>query len=132
MSPYTVKQFRQLVADQGKKGNKYNAKRSSYNGVWFDSIKEANYAELLDWRIKSKDIKKWDRQITFDLMVNAKKIAGIRPDFLITNNDGSQEIHEVKSFHASYFLIIDNNFRCSFFIISNSSIAIILQLRGRS
>jgi len=98
MSPYTVKQFRQLVADQGKKGNKYNAKRSQYNGVWFDSIKEANYAELLDWRVKSKDIKGWDRQITFDLMVNAKKIAGIRPDFLITNNDGSQEIHEVKSF----------------------------------
>ena len=41
------------------KGNKYNSRRSSYNGYNYDSGLEARYAETLDWRIKAKEVISW-------------------------------------------------------------------------
>src|ERR1039458_6706049 len=42
---------------------KYNAIRSVYNGYPYDSKFEAAYAMQLDWRVKAKEIKAWDRQL---------------------------------------------------------------------
>ncbi len=75
---------------------KYNNKSCVYGGFRYDSIKEARYAEELDWRLKAKEIEGWDRQQTFNLLVNGKKICGIRPDFIVHTKNGD-EIHEVKS-----------------------------------
>ncbi len=40
--------------------NKYHAKTCFYNGFWYDSKFEANYAMNLDMRLKAKDIDSCD------------------------------------------------------------------------
>ena len=60
--------------------------------------KEAKYAEDLDWRVKGKDIKSWERQKKISLDVNGKHIANYYIDFVIHHNDGSREYVEVKGF----------------------------------
>jgi hypothetical protein len=76
--------------------NKYNAKSSVYNGSYYHSIKEADYAQELDLRVKAKDIKSWRRQIPFDLKVNGFKICRYVLDFEITHTNGDIELIEVK------------------------------------
>jgi len=80
--------------------NKFNAKRSQYNGYWYDSKMEAGYAEDLDWRKKAKDIKDWERQVRVSLDIEKKgerfHICDYIVDFKIHHNDGSIEWIEVK------------------------------------
>lgn len=77
-------------------GNKYHAKSSIYNGVTYHSKLEAAYAEELDWRVKAKDIKSWERQVKIDLRVNGYHITNYYMDFVITHNDDSREWVECK------------------------------------
>jgi hypothetical protein len=79
--------------------NKYNAKKTEYNGVLYDSKREAEHAFQLDMRLKARGkdrIKSWTRQITLPLMVNNQLICKHRVDFQITHLDGSIEFVEVK------------------------------------
>lgn len=80
--------------------NKFNAKRSQYDGYWYDSKMEAGYAMDLDWRIKGKDIKSWERQIRVSLDIKkggeTYHICDYIVDFKIHHNDGSIEWIEVK------------------------------------
>lgn len=77
--------------------SKYGSKSAVYNGRRYDSIKEASYACELDWLVKAGEIKEWTPQVTYELVVNGKKICGIRPDFRVVLPDGEVQIHEVKS-----------------------------------
>jgi len=43
-------------------GNKFNARKSNYDGYTYDSGKEANYAAELDLLKKAGKIKAWERQ----------------------------------------------------------------------
>mgnify|MGYP000025146300 CR=1 FL=1 len=76
--------------------NKYNAKSKEYGGKRYDSIKEARYAEELDWLVKAKKIQGWERQVKIDLKVNGKHICNYYCDFKVIHNDGSIEFAEVK------------------------------------
>lgn len=76
--------------------NKYNNTPQLYNGMRYDSKKEAEYAKQLDLRVKAKDIKSWERQVKIDLRVNGKHIANYYCDFLITHKDGHKEYVEIK------------------------------------
>ena len=76
--------------------NKYHNKWTEYNGVKYQSKKEANYACELDLRLKAKDIKMWERQIPFHVAINGKKIGKYMLDFKVINNDGSVEYIDVK------------------------------------
>lgn len=78
------------------KGNKYNSRRSTYNGYNYDSGLEAKYAETLDWMIKAKEIKKWERQHKISLDINGVHIANYFIDFKVFLMDGTVEYHEVK------------------------------------
>jgi phenylpropionate dioxygenase-like ring-hydroxylating dioxygenase large terminal subunit len=79
--------------------NKYNAKKTEYNGVLYDSKREAEYAFQLDMRLKARGkdrIKSWTRQVTLPLEVNGQLICKHRVDFEITHVNDSTEFVEVK------------------------------------
>ena len=78
--------------------NKYGAKKQVYNGITYDSKKEAKYAAELDWLIKAKEIEKVQRQVKIPLMVNGFLICNYIIDFKITFTDGREEYHEVKGY----------------------------------
>src|SRR5437899_3365962 len=70
--------------------------RTDYNGMWFQSKLEANYAQQLDWRIKVGEVKEWKRQHKIEIKVNGIKICNYYIDFVVTLKDGSQQFVEVK------------------------------------
>ena len=79
-----------------KSYNKYGAKPTIYNGIKYHSKFEAEYAKNLDWRLKAKDIKRWERQVKISLDVNDSHICNYFMDFVIAHNTGAIEYVEVK------------------------------------
>lgn len=83
----------------GKFGNQF----TSYNGVKYDSKKEALYAMELNLRLKARDIQKWERQYLIEIKAtpsDKKLICRHYVDFCITHNDGSFELVEVKGYET--------------------------------
>lgn len=76
--------------------NKYGAKKAEYAGIKYHSMFEAECAEILDTRLKAKDIAKVDRQVKIDLRAYGEHITNYFIDFVITHNDGHREYIEVK------------------------------------
>lgn len=76
--------------------SKYNNKTKQYGGRTYDSIREANHAEELDWRIKAGEVWNWVPQYKIDLKVNGKHICNYYVDFKVVMKDGSVQFHEVK------------------------------------
>lgn len=76
--------------------NKYNAKKSSYNGITYHSGLERAYAEKLDWLKKAGEIESWTPQFKLSLVVNGIHIANYFMDFAVYRKDGQIEMHEVK------------------------------------
>ena len=70
--------------------------RTDYNGMWFQSKLEANYAMQLDFRIKAGEVKEWKRQHRIEIIVNGVKICNYFIDFVVTLVDGSIQYVEVK------------------------------------
>ncbi len=63
-----------------------------------DSQFEARHCNHLNVLVRAGEIKSFLTQVGFDLHgVNGKKVARHYPDFLLTHNDDTQEIHECKS-----------------------------------
>ena len=82
-----------------KKESKYkNLSCRCKLGHQHDSVDEAWYCAKLQLELKGKLFKSFEYEKSFDLCVNGKKICGHKPDFLITNHDGSQEVREYKGF----------------------------------
>lgn len=77
---------------------KYGNSTCFVDGIRFDSRREADYYGQLKMEQRAKLIKSFERQVTFDLVVNGKRICGHRVDFLVLLNDGSQEVREVKGY----------------------------------
>ena len=86
-----------------KKGNKYNARTSFYNGVWYPSAKEAAYAAELDMRVRAGELREWKRQIPIDLIVNGYKIGRYTIDFLEIDKNGGEMWTEVKGAETEAF-----------------------------
>ena len=98
-------QWKRLQAQSKKKldnlvknrtGNKMNAKGQHYNGKWYHSTGEMNYAISLDIRKSAGDIADWKGQEKIELKVNGMFVANYYMDFLVTHNDGSIELVEYK------------------------------------
>lgn len=83
-----------------KRQNKYHATSCIYNGIIYQSKKEAAYAQELDLRIKAKDIKSWKRQVKIDIRINGEHWRNYYVDFEVTHNDNSIEWVEVKGFET--------------------------------
>jgi len=78
--------------------NKYNAKKFFYNGRWYDSIMEGNYAIKLDWRKKAGEVKEVTPQYRFDLRINDVHWRYYKIDFRVELTDGTIEYIEIKGF----------------------------------
>lgn len=86
-----------------KRGSKFGAKRTDFNGRKYDSKKEAGYAKELDLLKKAKQIVDYRPQVTLQLFANGQKITRYRTDFEVTKKGGTIEFHEVKGFRTSVF-----------------------------
>lgn len=97
MDSITSEEYLQYKAKKPSK-NKLGAIQVEYNGYKYASKKEADYAQKLDFRLKSKDdcLLKWEKQINFKLIVNGIHVTTYRLDFLETNKDGSKVHVDVK------------------------------------
>lgn len=80
--------------------SKYGNKTKIYNGRAYDSIREANHAEELDWRKKAGEIKEIIPQHKISLDVNGSHIANYFVDFKVITKHDSVEYHEVKGFET--------------------------------
>lgn len=90
-----------------KKGNKYGSKKTDYNGVIYDSKREANFAAHLDYlkhtidpREKVVDVK---RQVPFPVQINNQHICKYLADFVVTYSDGRTEVIDVKGFKTEVY-----------------------------
>jgi hypothetical protein len=84
-----------------RRGNKYNAKKTTYNGHVYHSAKEADYAEQLDWRLKAGELKEWQRQVPIDLSVNGQRICTYVIDFWELDKNDNEMWTEIKGFETS-------------------------------
>lgn len=88
-----------------RKKKKYNNKSkiytsSIYGTRTFDSIKEANYCEELDWLLKAGEIKHYDLQYKIPIDVNGVHIANYFVDFRVIDKNDTISFHEVKGFET--------------------------------
>lgn len=79
-------------------------------GHWHHSTKESNYCNKLALLIKAKEIKEYKTQVKYEFRVNGYKICAHYVDFLVTNNDGTQEVHEVKGWETEIWRLKRNLF----------------------
>jgi len=81
------------------RGNKHGAKKCScFKGHLHHSRGEAGYCNYLMTQERNKEIVEYEIQKRFELRIHGKLIANHYVDFLVTNLDHSQEIHEFKGF----------------------------------
>ena len=83
------------------KKNKFGAIRKVYNGVSYDSTGEANYAALLDLRIKAGEILRVERQPKVELHINGVLWRSWRIDFKVFITEEKYEFHEFKGVETS-------------------------------
>ena len=76
--------------------NKYGSQKASFAGRTYDSVKECNYAQQLEWRRKAGEIKEIIPQYKLPLTIGGIHIANYIVDFKVTLPDGTVELHEVK------------------------------------
>lgn len=85
----------------GRKANKYNAKKTEFNGKIYDSKFEANTAQSLEIRKLAGDIKDYDTQFRVDIWCYREDgtkafLVRHKVDFRVHNNDGSFTLVEAK------------------------------------
>ena len=87
------------VVDVGwQKPTKYHSRRTLYDGIWYHSNKEAQYAMVDDLRVRVGELKFWLRQVPFILPGNPPII--YRLDFMEFYPDGKVEWIEVKGYRT--------------------------------
>ena len=95
MEHWSVEDYKNYTENDGKKRAKYR----SIDGHTFDSLKEAEYYCELKNRLRAKDIRGFCIQPTFILAAGLK----YKADFIVFNNDGSQEIIDVKGYKTKEY-----------------------------
>ena len=104
------------VKDNERRG-KYGNFKCEVNGISFDSIMEAKYYLYLKQLEKEKTIKKFERQVKFDLIPKGKTKDGRTyraityiADFVLQYKDGDKEIVDVKGKKTPEFKIKEKLF----------------------
>lgn len=120
---WTEEQLQEYLARKNKKHNniqvdkeparknKYNNQKTIVDGIEFDSKKEADYYIHLKLLKKAGEIKDIGLQQRFVLQPGFKK-NGVKyqpityiADFVITNNDGTTEVVDIKGVETQVFKI---------------------------
>lgn len=99
------KPFRAASEPSGRsERSKYKNKVTVYNGVKYDSQKEANYARKLDMLkhavLPHEKVAEWKRQVVYKFKINGVFVCSYRLDFLVTYADGRVEHIDVKGRRA--------------------------------
>ena len=91
--------------------NKYHARKTTVDGITFDSQKEANYFCELKLLLRSHIVKKFNTQVTFELQPsferNGEKYRAINyvADFVVEYADGHTEVVDIKGVRTKDYLI---------------------------
>lgn len=90
----------------GKRHNKFNAKKTEFNGKIYDSKHEANTAASLEVRKKAKDIKDYETQFRIEAWAHRETgekafLVRHKVDFRVHENDGSYTLLEAKGVETS-------------------------------
>lgn len=103
----------EVLKDVEVKANKYNAEKTVYNGIEFDSKREANrYAELLILE-RSGQITGLNRQIRYELIPLQKDESGkcleravsYIADFVYKDIDGQTVVEDTKGMRTKEYVI---------------------------
>ena len=78
---------------QKARRNKYNARKTEYNGRVYDSAHEAEVAQQMDFRLRAGEIRGVIPQVEFILPGGVK----YRADFVVLRNDGKYDVVDAKS-----------------------------------
>jgi hypothetical protein len=90
-------QYRRLTQAQPGK-SKYKNKRISRDGINYDSQAEYAYKGVLDMMVAAGEIKGYDYHVKLPLIAEGGEVIGhYEVDYLVYLNNGSQELHDVKS-----------------------------------
>lgn len=79
-----------------RKRSKYGNRHVIVGSEHFDSMAEAKRHQELKFLEKAGAIVDLKRQVTFHLLVNGKKVCGIRPDWTYTMKTTGQKVAEDK------------------------------------
>ena len=105
---YTVNMRSKFFKYKAKK-SKYGNKKTEYNGILFDSKKEAEYCATLDILKKASKkedrVTSYERQVPFQITLNKKKICKYFADFKVLYADGREEIVDVKGVKTDVYKI---------------------------
>ncbi|TAV98484.1 DUF1064 domain-containing protein [Rhizobium ruizarguesonis] len=82
----TREEYRAAIAKQ-KRGNKFGAKKTMFEGILFDSKREAEVYRDLKLLERSGRISGFERQRKFELIVNGEIIGTYRADFAFIDHD---------------------------------------------
>lgn len=89
--------------------SKYNSKKTLYDGVEFDSKKEAEFARTLDICKKatkpSDRVLEVERQVPYEIYINGKKIFTYKADFKVLYADKSVKVFDVKGYRTEVYKI---------------------------
>lgn len=91
--------------------HKYGAVRSKCAlGHSHPSKLEAGYCGQLQLLLKAKEIKGFEYQKSYELRVNGFLIGKHKPDFTVTTNNETIEVHETKGMITTDFMLRKNLF----------------------
>jgi hypothetical protein len=91
----------QRFGGEPQRRGKYRAKKTEYNGVLFDSKKEAAYCARLDLMKAAGKISYYLRQVPFDLPGGVK----YRVDFMEVWSDGRVRYVDVKGVRTQVYIM---------------------------
>ena len=101
-----------LLRRQGRKPNKYHARKTTVYGRTFDSKREAEWYMMLREKQRLGKIKHIECQPTYTLLEGFRDNQGKQqkpisytPDFLVEYDDGRREVIEVKGVRTRDYLL---------------------------
>jgi len=99
-----------------KRGNKFGAKRTFYDGQWFDSQREAEIYADLKLLERAGKISALERQRKFNLIVNDVIIGTARIDFAFIDHeqDGRFRVVDVKGVVGREFKRVQKHIKAAY------------------
>ena len=88
---------------QGKKGNKYRAKKTTIDGIKFDSLKEAKRYSTLKLMEEQELIFNLALQVAFPISINGKHICKYMADFTYYNDKKEHIVEDVKGYKTQIY-----------------------------
>lgn len=92
-----------------KKKAKYGNEKVDYNGMIFDSKREADYAKKLEYLKHAHELKervtRIEYQVPYSITAKNKVVATYFADFRVTYGDLYQEVIDVKGYRTPLYIL---------------------------